>query len=225
MEKEPEKPSKDVEYEVAAGSSKCVKRKRQAPTSMSEEDEATMAEWLRSHECIYRKAMKQYKDSGHKASLWADKAKEMKLESGALLQTWYNSIRTRVGKLYKEKSGSAAKEMSDRDKFIWANFSFIADHITRTKGRTAFPLMSIGAVPSTQVSNGAVGNSVSEEEEDVDELEPSGPREVAAQPIPEGVTSSHPPQTLPLKKREMEGCSRASLERVRGFQPVILPHN
>jgi hypothetical protein len=179
-EKEPEEQEEDVEEEVPACSSKGLKRKRQPATIMSEQDEATLAEWLRGHECIYRKAKKQYKDSAHKASLWADKAKEMKLESGALLQTWYNSIRTRVGKLYKERSGAAAKEMSDRDKFIWANFSFLADHITRTKGRTAFSLMPMTAVPSTQESIGAVEDSGSEVEEDEEELEPSGPSEVAA---------------------------------------------
>lgn len=115
-----------------------VKKRRNLGTIMSEEDEAKIAEWLRENPCIYQKTLKSFKDAGHKSLLWQEKAKELGVESGALLKTWYDSIRTRVGKLHKEPSGSAAKDRSDRDKFIWANFGFLADHITKMKGRTAF---------------------------------------------------------------------------------------
>jgi len=116
---------------------KTKKPKPQTRVLISEEDEVALGEWLRLHECIFRKTEKKYHNAPHKKGLWDDKAAELKLESGQVLQTWYNSIRTRIGKLHKMASGSAAKDLSARDSFLWANFGFLADHIHRMKGRTA----------------------------------------------------------------------------------------
>jgi hypothetical protein len=109
---------------------------------MSEDDEAKIAEWLRDTPCLFQKTLKAFKDASHKSLLWQEKAKELGLESGPILKTWHDFIRTRVGKLHKEKSGSATKDRCDRDKFIF-NFSFLADHITKMMGRTAFTVSMI----------------------------------------------------------------------------------
>ena len=113
------------------------KSKPQTRLLISEEDEVALGEWLRQNDCIFRKTEKKYHNAPHKKGLWDDKAAELDLESGQVLQTWYNSIRTRIGKLHKTASGSAAKDRSARDSFLWANFSFLADHIHRMKGQTA----------------------------------------------------------------------------------------
>lgn len=113
------------------------KRKKSKALLLTEEQEVDIGEWLRNHPQLYSKALKAYKDVGKKTKLWDDKARDIGLESGVLLKTWYESIRTKVGKMTKEKSGSATKEMTDRDVFIQNNFSFLGDHISRMRGRTA----------------------------------------------------------------------------------------
>ena len=114
------------------------KRKKNKAVILSEEQEVQLGEWLRNHPEFYTKSLKAYKDVGKKRSLWDDKAAELKMESGDLLRTWYESIRTRIGKMLKGKSGSAARDLTEREKFLKDNFGFLGDHIARVRGRTAF---------------------------------------------------------------------------------------
>ena len=132
-------PSETIE---TAGSSQGTKTKtkktQSAPKNiLTDEKEVALSEWLRDNECIYRTTLKKFHDAPHKKGLWEEKAELLGLESGTLLRTIYNSIRTRVGKLQKLKSGSGSREWSERDLFLWQNFSFLTDHIIRVKGITA----------------------------------------------------------------------------------------
>jgi hypothetical protein len=113
------------------------KRKKSKALLLTEEQEVDIGEWLRNHPELYSKALKSYKDVGKKTKLWDDKARDIGLESGVLLKTWYESIRTKVGKMTKEKSGSATKDVTDREVFIRTNFGFLGDHISRIRGRSA----------------------------------------------------------------------------------------
>jgi hypothetical protein len=53
------------------------------------------------------------------------------------LKTWYESLRTRFGKLSAAaKSGDGAtKELTDRDKWVMASFSFLGRYIARVPSR------------------------------------------------------------------------------------------
>ena len=104
---------------------------------LSDEQEMELADWLKENPMLYTKSMKEYKDTARKIDLWNSKAAELDLESGPLLKTWYESVRTKVGKLSDKKSGSATKDMTDRDTFLMQNFGFLASHIARVKGRPA----------------------------------------------------------------------------------------
>ena len=96
-----------------------------------------LADWLKENPMLYTKSMKEYKDMAKKTDLWNSKAAELDLESESMLKTWYESVRTKVGKLSDKKSGSATKDMTDRDTFLMQNFGFLASHIERVKGRPA----------------------------------------------------------------------------------------
>ena len=63
-----------------------------------------MAEWLKSFDFIYVKGRERYKDSNMKKRIWAEQAKKLGLEVRTLM-TWYDSVRSKVGKLTEEKSG------------------------------------------------------------------------------------------------------------------------
>ena len=72
-------------------------------------------EWVRDNPILYSKGLKEYKDTARKQRLWEEKARELDLESAAVLMTWYDSMRTRVGKLTLKKSGDGTKELTDRE--------------------------------------------------------------------------------------------------------------
>ena len=74
-----------------------------------------MADWLKENPMLYTKSMKEYKNAAKKIDLWNSKAAELGLASGPMLKTWYERVRTKVGKLSDKKSGSATKDMTDRD--------------------------------------------------------------------------------------------------------------
>lgn len=102
-------------------------------------------EWLREHTEMYDKRMTQYKNQQRKESLWQQKADEMGKDV-TVLKVWYKSLRTRLGKLMKTKSGqAAAQEMTDRDRWVLTNLEFLRVHIERVHRR---PLVSV----STSIS-------------------------------------------------------------------------
>lgn len=114
------------------------KRMKKKPLVLSEVKELEMAEWMRRHAFLYSKGMKEYKDSRKKNRLWQEKAEDLGVESGALLKVWYESVRTKVGKISDKKSGLAHKDLTERDTFLMSNFGFLATHISRMKETTAF---------------------------------------------------------------------------------------
>ena len=118
------------------------KQKRSNPVMLTDEQQVDMGEWLRLNPYLYTKSMKDYKNSQKKLRLWEEKTAEMGLDSVASLKTWYESIRTKVGKVSTKKSGSASKDRTDRDEFIMSNFGFLSTHISRVRGRTACSISS-----------------------------------------------------------------------------------
>ena len=51
------------------------------------------------------------------------------------LKTFFETMRTRFGKISTKKSGQGAKQLSHREKFIYNNFRFLKTHIKRTTSR------------------------------------------------------------------------------------------
>ena len=125
--------------EEASGSQALRKRAKFRGTTLTPENEDDMAEWLKSFDFIYVKGRERYKDSNMKKRIWAEQAKKLGLEVRTLM-TWYDSVRSKVGKLTEEKSGSATKELTDRENHIMARFGFLKDHIVRQPSRVGSSL-------------------------------------------------------------------------------------
>ena len=68
--------------------------------------------------------------------MWEKKAVDIGVAVKSLM-TWYDSVRTRVGKLTAQTSGSCARVNTDRDEFILRNFGFLKAHIVRLPSRLA----------------------------------------------------------------------------------------
>lgn len=123
-----------VAVEMSTLSTKQAARIKRKACVIDDEVEVDLAEWLRNNPELYNKGMKLFKDRARKDRLWAEKAAEIKVDLPGL-KTWYESIRTKVGKMFKTKSGQPTRDLTERDAFIKQNFSFLSQHISRMKGR------------------------------------------------------------------------------------------
>ena len=111
-----------------------LKKPRKPNLQMDEAMEEEVSDWLIDNPVLYSKGLRDYKDTFKKQRLWEKKAAELNLEP-SILQTWYKSMRTRLSKLTKSKSGDGSREMTDRDKWILTRFEFLKKHICRLRSR------------------------------------------------------------------------------------------
>jgi hypothetical protein len=118
-----------------------IKKKSRVLSHLEPEDEEVMVEWLRENPILYNKKMSSYKDKNRKDSLWDAQAARL-VTTAKNLTVWYRSIRTRYGRLAKKKSGVGA-ERTDRDKWIFANFDFLKNHIHEVQPRTVVSVSKI----------------------------------------------------------------------------------
>ena len=141
---------------------------------------SSVAEWLRGYPYIFTKTSRLFRDTQKKTALWQQKAQELGVSYPGLM-TWYESIRTKIGKLTKTKSGQPAGQPTDRDKFILQNFQFLAEHIVRMPSRTAQSLVQKVAASASQ----SVAPVDSSDAESQAETQPQpGPSQPQPQPQP-----------------------------------------
>lgn len=111
---------------------------------LTDEMEVHMAEWLQDTvPFVYDKTMDLYKNKAHIARLF--EAKAMELSGGALsgkdLKKWFETNRTKYGKLTKqEKSGSGTEQLTQRSKTILNLFQFLRCHINRKRPSSSLGL-------------------------------------------------------------------------------------
>ena len=86
-----------------------------------------MVEWLSDHPEIYQRSHGNYYKK--KDDLWQDQAQAIGVVDGKTLKTWYESLRTRWGKMDEKKSGQASPDFTERDKWVWEKFQFLRGHI------------------------------------------------------------------------------------------------
>lgn len=113
----------DVDTDAASITSKASRKGKKAKlfSSLTEEEEKSMVEWLEQNPDIYNKKMKAYKDMTRKESLWRGKACKLGKDV-AELKTWYTSLRTRYGRLKKKKSSQEDFKMTERDEWVYSHF-------------------------------------------------------------------------------------------------------
>ena len=111
------------------------KRARSAAITLTPEVEDEMVEWIRGHPLLYDKHLSEYRKAAYKKQLWTDKAMSIGL-TFKQVQTWYESVRTRFGKLIRDhKSGDGAKVYTEREQWLLDKFDFLRNHIYRHSGR------------------------------------------------------------------------------------------
>ncbi|XP_014679360.1 PREDICTED: uncharacterized protein LOC106819216 isoform X2 [Priapulus caudatus] len=129
----------DVDTDAASVTSKTSVarkgKKTKIHSSLTEEEEQSMVDWLAENTVFYNKRMKAYKDMTKKESLWREKAAELGKDV-AELKLWYSSLRTRFGRLKKKKSGQEDVEMTERDEWVYNHFQFLVPYVHEVQPKT-----------------------------------------------------------------------------------------
>ena len=136
------------------------KKKARTRPQLTDDEEDLMLEFLRENSFLYDKKRKHYHDRDLRNRIWDDQASKMN-RPRAILEVWYDSLRTRYGKLLKDskKSGSGTKEHSDRDNWVITQLSFLQPFIADR--RIPKPLVSIKEKIATSLSS-AQGSAIVE---------------------------------------------------------------
>ncbi|XP_050722486.1 uncharacterized protein LOC127001634 isoform X2 [Eriocheir sinensis] len=123
-------------------------KKQSSLVILEKEVEAQLSKWLVENPILYSRG---HNNSVKKVMLFEEKAKSLNPPlTGEQLRRWFDTMRTRYGKLTNPKSGSWAHRLpTDRDKWIMRLFSFLDTHIVRHKGRTR------GCKPQEAAAEGA----------------------------------------------------------------------
>ena len=122
---------------------------------LSDSDEEAIVEFIKQQEELYDKTNDRFKDKQKKERLWELLAATRNLPIKTV-KKWFETQRTRYGKLTQTKSGQAAEKSTERQTWLKDSFSFLRGHIKR-KGvskSSAFkspqrPSAAVASVPDT----------------------------------------------------------------------------
>ena len=108
---EEERCEEDLESHSAA------KRARVCST-FTDSQETAIVEFVKEHPELYDKEHARFHDRQKKEALWAEISAELKLQPFDV-RRWFESQRTRYGKLSKLQSGQAPREMTKRQSWVY----------------------------------------------------------------------------------------------------------
>ena len=137
-------------------------------------EEHVIVEFVKQLPELYNKEHGRFHDRQRKEALWAEISAELKLQTFDV-RRWFESQRTCYGKLSKQQSGQAPREMTRRQSWVYQQKGFLKTHIRR-KGanrRSGFE-----ASPNTSRHEESRGPTT-----DTEHLETSVLRESRSQPV------------------------------------------
>ena len=117
--KEEERCEEDLESHSAA------KRARVCST-FTDSQETAIVEFVRDHPELYDKEHARFHD--RQKALWAEISAELKLQPFDV-RRWFETQRTRYGKLSKLQSDQAPREMTKRQSWVYQQMGFLKTHI------------------------------------------------------------------------------------------------
>jgi hypothetical protein len=111
------------------------KKKSRTLSQLSNEEQELVALFLERNDYLFNKKRGDHMKADKKNRAWEDLAKEMEKDAKSLT-TFFDSIRTQIGKMRRTKSGQGARDMTERQEWIWKRFQFLVPHIGQVKKRT-----------------------------------------------------------------------------------------
>ena len=150
-----------------------AKRARVCAT-FTDSQENAIVEFVKEHPELYDKEHGRFHDRHRKEALWAEISAELKLQPFDV-RMWFESQRTRYGKLSKLQSGQAPREMTKRQSRVYQQMGFLKTHIRRKGANRS---SGFEASPNTNRYEESRGSTT-----DTEHLESSVLRESRSQPI------------------------------------------
>ena len=92
--------------------------------------EVSIVEFVKQHPELYDKEHPRFHDRTRREALWAEISAELKLQPFDV-RRWFESQRTRYGKLSKLQSGQAPREMTKRQSWVYQQMGFLKTNIRR----------------------------------------------------------------------------------------------
>ena len=129
---------------------------------------------MKEHLELYDKENARFHNRHMREALWAKISAELKLQPFDV-RRWFKSQRTRHGKLSKQQSGQATREMTKRQSLVYQQIGFLKTHI-RQKG--ASRSSGFEASPNTSKQDESRGSTT-----DTEHLETSVLGESRNQPM------------------------------------------
>ena len=120
---EQERCEEDIECHSSA------KRARVCAT-FTDSQEISIVEFVKQHPELYDKEHPRFHDRTRRETLRAEISAELKLQPFDV-RRWFESQRTRYGKLSKLQSGQALREMTKRQSWVYQRMGFLKTHIRR----------------------------------------------------------------------------------------------
>ena len=155
---------------------------------LSDSDEEAIVEFIKQHEELYDKTNDSFKDKQKKETLWEQLASTRNLPIKTV-KKWFETQRTRYGKLTQTKSGQAAEKSTERQTWLKDSFSFLRGHIRR-KGVSKSSAFKSPQRPSAAAASASVPDTSRDTES---EMEISIASDVTHQPSSTSPKRRQPP--------------------------------
>ena len=144
-----------------------AKRARVCAT-FTDSQEIPIVEFVKQHPELYDKEHPRFHDRTSREALWAEISAELKLQPFDV-RCWFESQRTRYGKLSKLQSGQAPWEKTKRQSWVYQQMGFFKTHIRRKGANSS---SGFEASPNTSKQDESCGSTT-----DTEHLESSVLRE------------------------------------------------
>ena len=126
-----------------------AKRARVCAT-FTDSQEVSIVEFVKLHPELYDKEHLRFHDRTRREALWAEISAELKLQPFDV-RRWFESQRTRYGKLSKLQSGQAPREMTKRQSWVY-RWVFLKP-TSEERGPTKFQVLRPVQIPAGRTNH------------------------------------------------------------------------
>ena len=106
----------------------CHSSAKRARVCATDSQEISIVEFVKQHPELYDKELPHFHDRTRREALWAEISADLKLQPFDV-RRWFESQRTRYGKLSKLQSGQFPREMTKRQSWVCQQMGFLKTHI------------------------------------------------------------------------------------------------
>ncbi|XP_050697754.1 uncharacterized protein LOC126986088 [Eriocheir sinensis] len=167
--------------------------------------EEELAQWFCDNPCFYDQSQRFHFNRAKRDKMMQDKARSMGLNASKL-QTWWNTMRTRYGKLRGTvgKSSSGGRKPTPRQAWVVRRFSFLESYL-QVRSASARHALAPRQKPAAEAA-------ATEEEEEEEEVAP--PEQPASSSSAASTPAQATPGTFPgsAHRRGAQAMSRSSEE-------------